>query len=429
MKENGWERATPKRVRTAACLFMGLGHIIYLKQYIKGIFFALVEIIFLINLPNILTSLNNMITLVADKSAGQTSAFMLIDGVITIALIFLFVVIYYVSVNSAMKMQKMYSITHTIPSNRKVLSELGNNGFVAAAMAPTLILLVIFVVVPLVFSFCVAFTDFQRDYAADFGWVGLDNFTAMFGGDAKWTSALGDVALWTIFWGFAATFTCYFGGLIIAVLVNDRKVKIAPVFRTIFVLPYAVPSVISMIVWKNMLHGTFGTVNLTLMELGIIEQGIPWLGEVELARFVCIMINLWAGFPYFMLLAVGTMSSISNDIYEASQIDGANKLQTFFTITLPLVIRQTAPLIILSLMHNINNFGAIFFLTGGNPTVDHSVTTSAKGTDIIVTWIYNLTITLKRYDYASALAVMVFMILAPFAIFNFVRTKSYKEDA
>jgi arabinogalactan oligomer/maltooligosaccharide transport system permease protein len=142
---------------------------------------------------------------------------------------------------------------------------------------------------------------------------------------------------------------------------------------------------------------------------------------------MCIVINLWAGFGYFMMLSIGTMTAIPEDLYEAAKIDGANSRQILHHITLPLVMYQTMPLIIMSFTHNINNFGVIFFLTGGNPTVADSTTTMAKGTDILVTWIYNLTITLLRYNYASVIAVLIFVVLAPFAVYQFMHTRAYKE--
>lgn len=212
-----------------------------------------------------------------------------------------------------------------------------------------------------------------------------------------------------------------------AVVLIDNKIKIAPVFRSLFILPYAVPTVVSMLVWQNLLNGSFGTVNRTLMKIGLINSPIPWLSNAWLAKFTVVLINLWAGFPYFMLLITGTMTAISKDVFEAAKIDGANRFQLFKTITLPLVLYQTTPLMIMSFTHNINNFGAIFFLTGGDPVVADSTVTSAGGTDILVTWIYKLTVNLLRYNYASVLAVMIFVILAPFAIFQFRRTKSYKE--
>jgi len=163
------------------------------------------------------------------------------------------------------------------------------------------------------------------------------------------------------------------------------------------------------------------------MTLNVISEPIPWLGHPELAKLVVILINLWAGFGYFMLLASGAMTAVSQDIFEAARIDGASRFQVLRHITLPLVLYQTMPLIIMSFTYNINNFGAIFFLTGGSPTVADSTITSAGGTDILVTWIYKLTITLLKYNYASVIAVMIFIVLAPFAVFNFRQTKAFKE--
>lgn len=298
-------------------------------------------------------------------------------------------------------------------------------------LAPSVVLVVFFVLVPLVFSALVAFTNYSApnnippNNTVD--WVGFDNFAAMFGGNATWTAAFGRVAVWTLVWGILATVTCYFGDMIMAVVLHESKIKFAPVFRTIFILPYAVPSVVSMLVWKNLLNGSFGVVNRTLMQWGLINSPIPWLSDPTMAKFVCVLINLWAGFPYFMMLTTGTMTAISEDVYEAARIDGASKFYIFKKITLPLVLYQTMPLIIMSFTHNINNFGVIFFLTGGDPVVADTTSTSAGGTDILVTWIYNLTVNLLKYNYASVLAVMIFIVLAPFAIWQFRKTKSYKE--
>ena len=147
------------------------------------------------------------------------------------------------------------------------------------------------------------------------------------GGQATWSAGFARVALWTLTWAFFATLTCYFGGLFIAVLLKESKIKISPVFRVIFILPYAVPAVVSMLVWKNLLNGTFGTVNRTLMYFGLIGDPIPWLSSPLLAQITVIIVNMWAGFGYFMLLTMGTMTAVSQDLYEAARIDGANKFQ------------------------------------------------------------------------------------------------------
>lgn len=429
-------KANESKVRYTACLFMGLSHFVYLREWIKGALFALIEIAFLISLPNLLGRLGDMITLGTPKPdlpvlARDNSIFMLIDGIMALAVIFVFFVMYYISVRSAVSSYRSFRASGHLQQNRKIISQLADKGFAAFALAPSIILVLIFVVIPLVFSACVAFTNYSSPShippSNTVDWVGFDNFRDMFGGDAVWTGALGSVALWTLLWGALATFTCYVGGLIMAAILSDKKIRFAPFFRAIYILPYAVPSIVSMLVWQNLLNGTFGTVNRTLMELGIIDTAIPWLGDVNLARFTLVLVNLWAGFPYFMLLITGTMTSIPADVYEAASIDGASKLTAFRKITLPLVLYQTAPLIIMSFTHNINNFGAIFFLTGGKPVTGDTTLTSAGGTDIVVTWIYKLTVTLLKYNYASALAVLIFIVLAPVAIFNFVRTRAFKE--
>ncbi|HWT74616.1 MAG TPA: sugar ABC transporter permease [Mobilitalea sp.] len=433
LKEDG---SSKKKILITSILFMGLGHLIFLKQYVKGLLYAAIEVIMLVMLPTIISKINGAISLGTPKpdlpvKLRDHSIFMLIDGVMTLAIVVLFFVIYYISVRSALASYKDYCIEKKFKSNSESMKGFLGKAFPIFGLAPTVGLIVFFVIVPLMFSALVAFTNYSSpnhippNNTVD--WVGFANFKAMFGGNATWTSALGRVALWTLVWAILATATCYFGGMLMAIILLDNKLKIAPLFRGIFILPYAVPSVVSMLVWQNLLNGSFGTVNRTLMKLGMIHTAIPWLGDQWLSKFTVVMINLWAGFPYFMLLITGTMTAISADLFEAAKIDGAGRFQLFKNITLPLVMYQTMPLIIMSFTHNINNFGAIFFLTGGKPVLSDTTTTSAGGTDLLVTWIYKLTVNLMRYNYASVLAIMIFVILAPFAVFQFSRTKSYKE--
>jgi arabinogalactan oligomer/maltooligosaccharide transport system permease protein len=437
-KANNAGGAGEGRVLAASLIFMGLGHIIFLKQYLKGILLALIEAAMLILSPRIVTVLFHLITLGEPKPdlpirQRDNSMFMLIDGVMILAILGLYLAAYGISARSALKGWREYKITGKLPQSKNPFGELLNRAFPILGLSPAVLMIVFFVVVPLVFSVLVAFTNYSTpDHIPPnntVDWVGLNNFIAMFGGHKTWTGALGRVALWTLVWGALATFTCYFGGTILAVVLHESKIKIIPFFRTVFILPYAVPAVVSMLVWQNLLNGSFGTVNKTLIALGLLQEGaiIPWLSSQWFAKFTCVLVNFWAGVPYFMLLVTGTLTAIPQDIYEASGIDGASKFQTFTKITLPLVLYQTMPLIIMSFTFNINNFGAIFFLTGGGPIIADSTTTSAAGTDILVTWIYKLTITLMDYKYASVLAVMIFVVLAPFAIFNFRRTKSFKE--
>lgn len=414
---------------------MGLSHIVHFKQYVKGALFALLEILMLISLPMIIGKLSDMVTLEEPQpqlpiKQRDNSIFMLIDGVMVLMVVVLFLTVYVISVKSALDEYRFFCMNGEIASNQQSVRQIFGKSFPMIALAPAVILVVFFVIVPLIFSAAVAFTDYSSPEHIPpnntVNWVGFKNFTALFGGNASWTSALGRVALWTFVWAIFATFTCFALGMLVAVILKETRIKIAPALRVIFILPYAVPSVISMLVWTNLLNGSFGIVNKTLQQIGMAGN-IPWLSDPTLAKVSCILINLWAGFPYFMLLIMGNMTSISEDLYEAARIDGASTWVRFKKITLPLVIYQTAPLLIMGFTHNVNNFGAIYFLTSGNPVVSDTTVTNAGGTDILITWIYNLTMNALKYNYASVIAVMIFIIMAPFAIWNFKNTKAYKE--
>ena len=427
------------RVKRAAACFMGAAHVVYLGDYVKGAFFALCELGFVALLPVTLKKLVGIITLGSPHpelpiKMRDNSIFMLIDGILFLALVVLFAIVYWLSIKSAEKSYAEYCRTGgRHKSQRELLSGALGKSFPIFGLAPAFVMVLVFVVVPLVFSVLVAFTNYSDpahippNNTVD--WVGFANFAELLGGHNSWSAGFARVAVWTLVWAVLSTFTCYFGGLLIAVLLKEIDVKIAPAFRFVFILPYAVPSVVSMLVWKNLLNGTFGIVNRTLLALRLISQPIPWLGTPQMAQFTCVLVNLWAGFGYFMLLSMGTMTAISEDLNEAARIDGASKTQILTKITMPLVLYQTLPLIIMSFAHNVNNFGAIYFLTNGAPTVSDSTTTMAGGTDILVTWIYKLTITLMKYNYASVIAVMIFIVLAPFAIWQFRQTKAYKEGS
>lgn len=426
------------KIKVTASLFMGLSHLIFLHDFVKGIFFALCELAFIAYLPNTIKKLVNLVTLGTPQhdlpiKLRDNSVFMLIDGILMLAVVAMFVIVYVLSVKSASKEYKEYCRRGYFGNQKEHLNSTFGKSFPIFGLAPSFIIVVVFVIVPLFFSICVAFTNYSAPNnippSNTVDWVGFQNFHELMGGNATWSKGFARVAAWTFVWAVLSTFTCYFGGLIVAVQLREIDVKIAPYFRFIFILPYAVPGVVSLLVWKNLLNGTFGTINRTLQAIGLLapDKTIPWLGTATMAQMTCVLVNLWAGFGYFMLLSMGTMTAISEDMYEAARIDGANKTQIFRKITLPLVLYQTMPLIIMSFAHNINNFGAIFFLTGGAPTVPDSTTTLAGGTDILVSWIYKLTITLMKYNYASVIAVMIFIVLAPFAIFNFRNTKAYKE--
>ena len=187
---------------------------------------------------------------------------------------------------------------------------------------------------------------------------------------------------------------------------------------------------LSLFVWANLLNGTMGPINVMLQKIGL--SAVPWLSDPSMAKLTLILVNIWIGFPYSMILITSSMTAISNSLYEAAGIDGASRWVQFKSITFPIVMYQLKPTLIMQFAGNINSFGAIFFLTGGGPALktgdlNLSIATQAGSTDNLITWIYKLTMNSNEYNIASVLSILVFIVLVPFGLYNFMRTKSFKE--
>lgn len=431
-------RRTPVKDRkpvVASCFFMGLGQLLFQKQYIKGAFFALIELAVLINSNTFIQKLVGLITLGDEKpelpvKERDHSIFMLVEGIIFLILLIAFIALYIGNIRDAANNQRKFERAGHYTSQKAIASSLADNAFAFIGLSPTVVLLSFFVIIPLVFSAMLAFTNYSTpDHippANTVDWVGLDTFKDVFE-KTEWATGFTRTAVWTICWATLATVTCYIGGIFMAMAMLDKRVKVPKLFRTIYILPYAVPAMLSLMVWRNLLNGQFGPINRILIQWGWIEAPLPWLTQVDLARFSCVLVNLWLGFPYFMMLITGVMTSISRDLYEAAEIDGANKRQQFFKITMPMVLYQTIPLFIMNFSYNLNNFGAVYFLTQGNPS-DFTTTQSGAGTtDILMSWMYKLTYDQRIYNKAAVVAILVFLVIAPFAIYNFSRTKAFKD--
>ncbi|HDY8402206.1 TPA: sugar ABC transporter permease, partial [Klebsiella pneumoniae] len=179
----------------------------------------------------------------------------------------------------------------------------------------------------------------------------------------------------------------------------------------------------TLLVFRLLFNGV-GPINNLLNEAGF--GAINFLSDPVIAKFTVILASVWVGAPYFMLLITGAMTNIPRDLYEASEVDGANKLQQFFEITLPMVLNQVAPSLVMTFAHNFNNFGAIYLLTEGGPiNPDYRF---AGHTDILITWIYKLTLDFQQYQIASVISIVIFLFLSAFATWQFKKMKSFKED-
>ena len=418
-----------------SALFMGLGQLTCQRQYVKGAFYALIELAVLLNANAFLARLGDLITLGEDKShlpilQRDNSLFMMVEGIIFAILLIFFILLYISNVRDALKTERRFARTGSYPGTRAFFSSLADTSFAAVGLSPVVMMLTFFVILPLLFSVLIAFTNYSSpDHippAKTVDWVGFQTFREI-ASLTTWKNAFARTAIWTVTWATLSTATCYVGGMVMALALLNKKIKMPRLFRSVFVLPYAVPAMLSLMVWANLLNGQFGPVNRLLREWGIITDNIPWLSDQLLAKVSVISVNLWLGFPYFMMLTTGVMTSVSPDLYEAASIDGATPRVQFTRITLPLVLYQTVPLMIMSFSHNLNNFGAVYFLTRGNPADTLTTQSGAGSLDILMSWMYKLTYELRMYNKAAVVAILIFIVIAPLAIYNFSRTKAFKE--
>ncbi|GAA1976636.1 ABC transporter permease subunit [Isoptericola halotolerans] len=261
------------------------------------------------------------------------------------------------------------------------------------------------------------------------GWrvgVGLDNFTKAFT-DTNYSGPFWKITAWTFSFAFLTVASSFLLGLAIALLFNDTRIRGRAVMRTLFILPYAFPAFLSALLWRGMLNSNpdYGIIN----SLFFFGQRIEWLTDPTLAKLAILGVNLWLTFPYFFLVCTGALQSLPTDIEEAARIDGAGRWRQFRAITLPLLLISTTPLLIASFAFNFNNFVIIYMLTGGGPRFTD--TSAPLGhTDILITMIYQISGVQggsADYGLASALSIIVFIVVGAVSAVAFRRTRKHEE--
>lgn len=236
------------------------------------------------------------------------------------------------------------------------------------------------------------------------------------------------VFVWTVLFAFLSVLTTFAVGLLLAVAL-DQRIKGRAIYRSILILPYAIPSFMSILVWRGMFNREFGVINRVLIDLGIISENIGWFDETFTARMVVIIVNLWLGFPYMYLISSGALQAIPGELKEAAAIDGATAWQAFRQVTLPLLLQILSPLLIASFAFNFNNFNIIYLLTGGGPR-EAIAGERAGGTDILISYAYQTAIsnpTSRDFGLASAVSMFMFVIVAGLSLWSLRRTKSLQE--
>ena len=235
------------------------------------------------------------------------------------------------------------------------------------------------------------------------------------------------VFIWTFEWAILSVLSTFALGLFMAILLNDDTLRFRKFYRVILILPYALPAFISILIWRGLLNTEVGIVNQILQSLSL--DAIPWLQSIFWSRFALVMINLWLGFPYMMLISLGALQSVSDELYEAAAIDGATGWQRFKNITLPLILVSIGPLLISSFAFNFNNFTVIYLFNEGGPPIV-GAQTPAGGTDILISYTYRLSFESGRgadFGLASSVSIVIFLITAVITWFNFKYTGALEE--
>ncbi len=422
----------------------GLGNLVN-RQIVRGLIFLALEIGYFIYLFTFgIGALGDFITLGTveqgevfnealgyyEYSAGDDSMLCLLYGVITLVLTAAVIFIGCMSGKSAYCTQVRKERGMDIPSFMDDIKSLKEENLHAFLLAFPIIGIICFTIVPLIFMILIAFTSYDHEHQPPgnlFSWVGLENFKAMFSQGSKLANTFWPVLSWTLIWAVFATFSCFILGMLLALLINRKDTKGKGFWRFMFVLSVAVPHFVTLLSMRTIFNAN-GPVNVLLREFGIIgvTESVPFFTNPLYAKITIICINIWIGVPFTMLSTTGILQNIPAELYEAAKIDGAGAPTIFRKITLPYMIFVMTPNLITSFTGNINNFNVIFLLSGGGPdSMDYYY---AGKTDLLVTWLYRLTITQKDYNLGAVIGILVFVILAVLSLLTYRRTGAYKDE-
>ena len=361
---------------------------------------------------------------------GDHSFLILLFGLLTLFFVIFLIFAWYQNLKENRAEELTLKSGKRLTTNKEDFASLFDSNFDKTLLAIPVIGVFAFTVLPIVFMICVAFTNYDATHQAPtklFTWVGLDNFKSLFSfGQGGFGQTFLGVLLWTLVWALLATFIDYFLGIAVAILINKKGIKFKKFWRTCLVMTIAVPQFVSLLYVSKMFDSA-GIINGTLKHLGIIENSIPFWTDPLLAKITIVVVNIWIGIPYLMLMATGLLMNIPADLYESARIDGATPWQMFRHITMPYMLFVTGPYLLTSYTGNLNNFNVIYLLTGGAPK-SMSYAGGAGGTDLLVTWLYKMTINDTDYKMAAVIGIMVFVVTAVISLVVYQMLPSVKDE-
>ena len=287
---------------------------------------------------------------------------------------------------------------------------------------PALLSTVVVTLMPTLYTIYLSFTNWSLYHFDNPGFIGLRNYQEILAGAQLGTFLR--VFAWTLVWSAASVFGSLVVGMAFALVLNRKDLAGRNLYRTLLIVPWAMPSFITVLMWSGLLDGQFGAVNSALRAVGL--PAVEWLTQPGWARFSVVGVNVWLTFPFMMSIILGALQSIPGDIYEAAAIDGARMVTVFRRLTLPLLRNALVPVVVTSFAFAFNNFIGIYLLTAGGPPLPDG--NGAGATDILVSYTFKLGFNLNRYGLASAYAVVIFGLIGTLSLINSSLTGAFKED-
>ncbi|HFU3657046.1 TPA: carbohydrate ABC transporter permease, partial [Streptococcus suis] len=372
---------------------MGFGQFL-LGQKFKGILFFGIELFFLSYLFfRGFRDIIGFFTLGTQKTdtwfgiEGDNSIIMLLMGILGFIIFSLAIYLYVINIKDALYVDQLIREGKKIPSFREEIKISIDRNFPAFVLFFPVLGIMVFSVLPIIFMILIAFTNYGGKIVPPelVSWIGLKNFVKIVS-LTQFAPTFFKILSWNILWAVLSTGLNYFGGLSLALLFSNKRVKWKVVWRAFPILAYAIPGFISLLAFKFMFsYG--GPINQLLQNQGFQAIGFLDVDAKWSARVIGLMVNAWIGVPSIMLLATGLLSNRDASLYEAAEIDGANKWAQFTKITFPYILTATTPVLIGQFVGNFNNFGIFYFLRGGLYLDDYFL---ASDTDLLINWLYNL---------------------------------------
>ncbi len=420
-------------------LIMGFGPLMR-KQFVRGIAYLALEAVFIFYMASFgvhylkdLGTLGTIARVLNDNgtySYNDNSFLILLYSILTIIIICAFIFAWRMNIRENRNEEKLLAAGKALSSPKQDLYSLLDSHFDKTLLALPVLGIFLFTVMPIIFMICIAFTNYDQKHQPPtnlFSWVGLENFQNLFSFGAQGIgSTFFTVLSWTLIWAFFATFLTYFAGMGVAIMINKKGIKFKKLWRTILVMTIAVPQFVSLLYVYKMFAND-GLINTYLMRWGWIESRIPFWSDPLLSKIVIIVVNLWIGIPYTMLITTGLLMNIPEDLYESARIDGASGFQMFRSITLPYMLFVTGPFLLTQFTGNLNNFNVIYLLTQGGP-YSMELSNKAGYTDLLVTWLYKMTVNDTNYRMAAVLGIMIFAVTAVISLVVYGMLPSVKDE-